>query len=134
MAVLQAAGIAVVVHCEGDRHIDAHHTAEDVAITLGQGFHEALGEKKGLARMGCAEGAQGEARVRAARWRPVRRRRPRNEAALGGRSGARGRGRVAEGSSGALASTCGPGGYLRRTATAIHPVSAMRFGCSCILS
>ena len=65
MAVLQAAGIAVVVHCEGDRHIDDHHTAEDVAITLGQCFHEALGEKKGLARMGCAEGAQGDARVRA---------------------------------------------------------------------
>jgi imidazoleglycerol-phosphate dehydratase len=39
----------MIVHCEGDRHIDDHHTAEDVAITLGQCFHEALGEKKGLA-------------------------------------------------------------------------------------
>lgn len=39
----------MVVHCEGDRHIDDHHTAEDVAITLGQCFHEALGDKKGLA-------------------------------------------------------------------------------------
>ena len=61
----RAAGIELVVHCEGDRHIDDHHTAEDVAITLGQCFHEALGEKKGLARMGCAEGAHGDARVRA---------------------------------------------------------------------
>ena len=61
----QAAGIEIVVHCEGDRHIDDHHTAEDVAITLGQCFYEALGEKKGCQRMGCAEGAHGGSRVRA---------------------------------------------------------------------
>lgn len=34
--LVRCAGIQVVVHCEGDRHIDDHHTAEDVAITLGQ--------------------------------------------------------------------------------------------------
>ena len=45
-----------MVHCEGDRHIDDHHTAEDVAITLGQCLHEAFGDKAGFARMGCAEG------------------------------------------------------------------------------
>lgn len=61
----KAAGIEIVIHCEGDRHIDDHHTAEDVAITLGQCFHEALGDKAVFARMGCAEGVHGGARVRA---------------------------------------------------------------------
>lgn len=61
----KAAGIEIVIHCEGDRHIDDHHTAEDVAITLGQCFHEALGDKAGLARMGCAEGVHGNSCVRA---------------------------------------------------------------------
>jgi imidazoleglycerol-phosphate dehydratase len=61
----KAAGIEIIIHCEGDRHIDDHHTAEDIAITLGQCFYEALGDKAGLARMGCAEGAHGGARVRA---------------------------------------------------------------------
>jgi imidazoleglycerol-phosphate dehydratase len=55
-AFAQAAGVELVVHCEGDRHIDDHHTAEDVAITLGQCLHEAFGDKAGFARMGCAEG------------------------------------------------------------------------------
>lgn len=63
-AFAKAAGIQMIVRCEGDRHIDDHHTAEDVAITLGQCLHEALGDKAGLARMGCAEGAAGGARVR----------------------------------------------------------------------
>ena len=66
---MAAQGIEMIVHCEGDRHIDDHHTAEDVAITLGQCLHEALGDKAGLARMGCAEGESdahgGAARVRA---------------------------------------------------------------------
>ena len=95
-------GSQIVVQCEGDRHIDDHHTAEDVAITLGQCLHEALGawdnmitiyersylsqtpssclvrspahmslvinntgEKRGLTRMGCAEGWNNGASVRA---------------------------------------------------------------------
>mmetsp|Transcript_43601 Transcript_43601/g.69677 ORF Transcript_43601/g.69677 Transcript_43601/m.69677 type:complete len:536 (+) Transcript_43601:37-1644(+) len=61
----KAAGIEIIIHCDGDRHIDDHHTAEDVAITLGQCFHEALGDKAGLARMGCAEGVCGGSHVRA---------------------------------------------------------------------
>lgn len=61
----KAAGVEIVIHCEGDRHIDDHHTAEDVAITLGQCFHEALGDKAGCVRMGCAEGESSGARVRA---------------------------------------------------------------------
>ena len=40
-----AAGVELVVWCRGDRHIDDHHTAEDVAITIGQCLHEALGGK-----------------------------------------------------------------------------------------
>ena len=61
LALSKAAGVELVVHCEGDVHIDDHHTAEDVAITLGQCLHEALGDKAGLARMACAEGEHGEA-------------------------------------------------------------------------
>ena len=39
---------------EGDLHIDAHHTAEDIGITLGQAFTKALGDKKGIRRYGHA--------------------------------------------------------------------------------
>lgn len=42
------------IHCEGDTHIDDHHTVEDVGITLGQAFAKAIGDKKGLRRYGHA--------------------------------------------------------------------------------
>jgi len=38
----------------GDLHIDAHHTVEDIGITLGQAFNQAIGDKKGLRRYGHA--------------------------------------------------------------------------------
>ena len=42
------------IDCEGDLHIDGHHTVEDVGITLGQAFARAVGDKKGLRRYGHA--------------------------------------------------------------------------------
>jgi imidazoleglycerol-phosphate dehydratase len=42
------------VEAKGDLHIDAHHTVEDVGITLGQAFARAIGDKKGVRRYGHA--------------------------------------------------------------------------------
>ena len=39
---------------KGDLHIDAHHTVEDIGITLGQAFAQAVGDKKGIKRYGHA--------------------------------------------------------------------------------
>jgi len=39
---------------KGDLHIDAHHTVEDIGITLGQAFAKAVGDKKGIRRYGHA--------------------------------------------------------------------------------
>lgn len=44
----------IEVTAQGDLHIDAHHTVEDVGITLGQAFITAIGDKKGVRRMGHA--------------------------------------------------------------------------------
>ncbi len=46
--------IDLEIHAKGDLHIDAHHTVEDVGITLGQAFAKALGDKKGIRRYGHA--------------------------------------------------------------------------------
>jgi imidazoleglycerol-phosphate dehydratase len=44
----------VSVQAQGDLHIDAHHTVEDIGITLGQAFRQAVGDKAGLVRYGHA--------------------------------------------------------------------------------
>jgi len=42
------------IKCKGDLHIDAHHTVEDIGITIGQAFAQAVGDKKGIRRYGHA--------------------------------------------------------------------------------
>ncbi|MDR3395164.1 MAG: imidazoleglycerol-phosphate dehydratase HisB [Parasulfuritortus sp.] len=46
--------IDLEIRAEGDRHIDDHHTVEDIGIALGQAFAKALGDKKGIRRYGHA--------------------------------------------------------------------------------
>ena len=46
--------IDLEVAAKGDLHIDAHHTVEDIGITLGQAFAKAVGDKKGIRRYGHA--------------------------------------------------------------------------------
>jgi len=44
--------IDLEVEAQGDLHIDGHHTVEDVGITLGMAFAQAVGDKRGIARYG----------------------------------------------------------------------------------
>ena len=46
--------VDLLVEAKGDLHIDAHHTVEDIGITLGQAVNQALGDKKGICRYGHA--------------------------------------------------------------------------------
>lgn len=58
--------IDMKVRCEGDRHIDDHHSVEDVGIALGQALREALGDKRGIRRYGACLLPMDDALVRAA--------------------------------------------------------------------
>lgn len=51
--------------CDGDLHIDDHHTAEDCALVLGQALDAALGDRRGVARFGSAYAPLDEALARA---------------------------------------------------------------------
>ncbi len=46
------AAFDIQVRCQGDLHVDQHHTVEDVGICLGQAIGEALGDKAGIQRYG----------------------------------------------------------------------------------
>jgi imidazoleglycerol-phosphate dehydratase len=52
--VARHAMLDLEIAAKGDLHIDAHHTVEDVGITLGQAFARAVGDKKGVRRYGHA--------------------------------------------------------------------------------
>ncbi len=54
-------GFDLSLRCEGDLYVDAHHTAEDVGLCLGQAFLQALGDRKGIARTAWARVPMDEA-------------------------------------------------------------------------
>ena len=58
--------IDMTVRCEGDLHIDDHHTVEDVGIALGQALTQAMGDKRGIVRYGACLLPMDDALVRAA--------------------------------------------------------------------
>ncbi|MFQ6754068.1 imidazoleglycerol-phosphate dehydratase HisB [Cereibacter sphaeroides] len=58
--------IDITLRCEGDLHIDDHHTVEDCGIALGQALTRALGDKRGIRRYGSFHLAMDDALVRAA--------------------------------------------------------------------
>jgi imidazoleglycerol-phosphate dehydratase len=58
-------GLDLTVRCDGDTHVDDHHTVEDVAITLGQAVKQTLGDKAHIARYGHAYVPMDDALARA---------------------------------------------------------------------
>jgi imidazoleglycerol-phosphate dehydratase len=48
------APLDLTLHCRGDLQVDTHHTVEDCALLLGRALHQALGERRGIRRMGSA--------------------------------------------------------------------------------
>jgi imidazoleglycerol-phosphate dehydratase len=55
------AGFDLEISCQGDMHIDAHHSLEDIGLCLGGAISSALGDRKGIARVGCAKVPMDEA-------------------------------------------------------------------------
>jgi imidazoleglycerol-phosphate dehydratase/histidinol-phosphatase len=50
--VAKHSGMDIKIHCNGDLHIDEHHTIEDVALAFGEAISKALGDKRGIERYG----------------------------------------------------------------------------------
>jgi len=57
-------GTTLFVECDGDTHIDLHHSVEDIAISLGRALLQALGDKAGIERYGFYSVAMDEALAR----------------------------------------------------------------------
>jgi len=64
-ALARHAGFGLHVEASGDLHVDAHHTVEDVGLTLGEALDAALGERIGIVRFGSAYAPLDEALARA---------------------------------------------------------------------
>jgi len=64
-ALTRHARLDLRLRCAGDLHVDDHHTAEDCALALGAALHQALGERRGIARFGWAYAPLDEALARA---------------------------------------------------------------------
>ena len=64
-ALTKHARFDLTLKCQGDLHIDDHHTAEDCALALGAALDEALGDRAGIGRFGSAYAPLDEALARA---------------------------------------------------------------------
>ncbi|MEL7472707.1 MAG: imidazoleglycerol-phosphate dehydratase HisB [Planctomycetota bacterium] len=63
-ALAKHARLDLRVRCEGDTHVDDHHTVEDCALVLGQAIDRALGDRRGITRFGSAYAPLDEALAR----------------------------------------------------------------------
>ena len=63
-ALARHSGVDLTARCDGDLHVDDHHTAEDVALAIGAAIDRALGERSGFARFGHAYASLDESLAR----------------------------------------------------------------------